>query len=140
MRTTNISYLGVDPGNDKTGFAWVDANGEINRVAVLPTKDLPELLLDILKEDFEAIIIGNGTNNVNVKNLLCKFNNNIKMITIEESYSTEDARKLYWQEQPPKGWRKLVPLGLQVPPINLDGYAAAVLVQRYLTQSKKGTG
>ena len=30
------------------------------------------------------------------------------------------------------GWRALLPEGLRVPPEPLDGYAAAVLVKRYL--------
>lgn len=64
--------------------------------------------------------------------MLMEVTNVIKILMIEEGYSTEEARKLYWQENPPQGWRRLLPLGLQVPPVNLDGYAAAVLVRRYL--------
>ena len=68
--------------------------------------------------------------------MLMEVTNVIKILMIEEGYSTEEARKLYWQENPPQGWRRLLPLGLQVPPVNLDGYAAAVLVRRYLKKNK----
>ena len=78
------------------------------------------------------MILGNGTNCDSIKKMLMEVTNVIKILMIEEGYSTEEARKLYWQENPPQGWRRLLPLGLQVPPVNLDGYAAAVLVRRYL--------
>ena len=51
---------------------------------------------------------------------------------VEEAHSTEDARTLYWQENPPKGLKKLIPLGMLVPPVPLDAYAAVILVRRFL--------
>lgn len=125
-------YLGVDPGSAKTGFAWLEADGQINKVAVLATAALKELLPQILMSAPTAVILGNGTNCDKIKKMLLAADPASKIIVIEESYSTEEARRLYWQENPPHGWRRLLPLGLQVPPVNLDGYAAAVLVRRYL--------
>ena len=60
----------------------------------------------------------------------------LPMSIIEEAHSTEDARKLYWEENPPQGWKKIVPLGLLVPVEPLDAYAAAVLVRRFLHMCK----
>lgn len=125
-------YLGVDPGSAKTGFAWLEADGQIKKVAVLATAALKELLPQILISAPTAVILGNGTNCDKIKKMLLAADPASKIIVIEESYSTEEARRLYWQENPPHGWRRLLPLGLQVPPVNLDGYAAAVLVRRYL--------
>jgi len=51
---------------------------------------------------------------------------------VEEAHSTEEARNLYWQENPPQGWRKLMPLGMLVPDVPLDAYAAVILVRRFL--------
>ena len=56
----------------------------------------------------------------------------VPVIEIDEKHSTEQARTLYWQLNKPHGWRALLPEGLRVPPEPLDGYAAAVLVKRYL--------
>ena len=116
MPENKVWYLGVDPGSAKTGFAWVEADGRIKKVAVLATETLPEVLPQILGSAPAAVILGNGTNCDSIKKMLMEVT----------------ARKLYWQENPPQGWRRLLPLGLQVPPVNLDGYAAAVLVRRYL--------
>ena len=132
MPENKVWYLGVYPGSAKTGFAWVEADGRIKKVAVLATETLPEVLPQILGSAPAAVILGNGTNCESIKKMLMEVTTVIKILMIEEGYSTEEARKLYWQENPPQGWRRLLPLGLQVPPVNLDGYAAAVLVRRYL--------
>jgi hypothetical protein len=58
----------------------------------------------------------------------------LELIVCDEAYSTEEARKLYWELNPPKGWRSLIPLGMLAPPVPLDAYAAVVLVRRYLAE------
>ena len=55
---------------------------------------------------------------------------------IDEAHSTEEARQLYWKLHPPKGLMKLIPLGMRTPPGNMDGLAAVILVQRYLSSKK----
>lgn len=134
MPKNKIWYLGVDPGSAKTGLAWLEDDGTITKTTVIATEKLAAALPQIFSEEPTAVIIGNGTNSANVKAKLAAAAVGATIVTVEESYSTEEARRLYWQENPPQGWRKLIPLGLQVPPINLDGYAAAVLVRRYLKE------
>jgi hypothetical protein len=51
---------------------------------------------------------------------------------VNERDSTLEARDLYWKEVPPRGWRRLVPLSLQVPPEPIDDFAAVVLARRHL--------
>ena len=58
---------------------------------------------------------------------------------VDEKYSTEEAKTLYWKLFPPRGWRSLIPLGLQTPPEPLDGYAAVVQVRRFLEQEEAST-
>ena len=101
---------------------------------MLATAALTELLPQILAAAPAAVILGNGTKSDSIRQMLTAANPAGNIIMIEEGYSTEEARKLYWQENPPRSWRRLLPLGLQVPPVNLDGYAAAVLVRRYLNK------
>lgn len=54
------------------------------------------------------------------------------IVLINEYRTTDEARKLYFQENPPKGWKKLIPLGMQVPPVPVDDYAAIVIGRKYL--------
>lgn len=94
MPENKVWYLGVDPGSAKTGFAWVEADGRIKKVAVLATETLPEVLPQILGSAPAAVILGNGTNCDSIKKMLMEVTN-VLDIMIEEGYSTEEARKLY---------------------------------------------
>ena len=58
------------------------------------------------------------------------------IVLINEYRTTDEARKLYFQENPPKGWKKLIPLGMQVPPVPVDDYAAIVIGRKYLKDNK----
>jgi hypothetical protein len=57
----------------------------------------------------------------------------VDITTVDETGSTLEARVLYWQEHRPRGWRRLVPLSLQVPPEPVDDFAAVVLARRFLS-------
>lgn len=128
-------YLGIDPGSSKTGLAVMDNSGEIAFLQVVQTAKLAENLLACREcwQPLEAVI-GNGTNSGRVSDVVRKVLPDLPLQVIEEAHSTEDARKLYWQVNPPQGWRKIVPLGLLVPVEPLDAYAAAVLLKRFLNR------
>ena len=64
-------------------------------------------------------------------------NHKITTSLIDESHSTEDARKLYWQYNPPTGWRRFVPKGMQFPPEPVDDLTAYVIGMRYTKQLKE---
>lgn len=128
-------YLGIDPGSSKTGLAVMDNSGEIAFLQVVQTVKLAENLL-ACREHWQPLeaVIGNGTNSGRVSDVVRKVLPDLPLKVIEEAHSTEDARKLYWQINPPQGWRKIVPLGLLVPVEPLDAYAAAVLLKRFLNR------
>lgn len=131
-------YLGVDPGRSKTGLALVDEQGKIISLRIAATADiLQELKSFVGKEPIEAIIMGDGTNNNAIGKALTEAFPQKNIHLVGEAYSTEEARALYWVENPPQGWRKLLPLGLQVPPEPLDAYAAVVQVRRWLKENSK---
>jgi hypothetical protein len=77
-------------------------------------------------------VLGNGTNSRNIGESVKRVLNDVMVTVVEEAHSTEEARTLYWQENPPKGLKKLIPLGMLVPPVPLDAYAAVILVRRFL--------
>lgn len=60
----------------------------------------------------------------------------LKVVAVEERNSTLEARALYWQEKPPRGWRRVLPLSLQEPPEPVDDFAAVVLARRFLKSLK----
>lgn len=126
-------YLGVDPGRSKTGLAVTDIQGKILYLQVAETELLKEQLLQVYAGYTPAeIIIGNGTNSKNIAGKIKAWLPEVPLQVVEEAHSTEEARTLYWQENPPTGIKKLIPRGMLVPSEPLDAYAAVVLIKRYL--------
>ncbi len=92
-----------------------------------------------LRKKLKAIVIGDGTGSEEHIGWLQKVLPGFPLHVVDEKFSTEEARVLYWELFPPQGWRRLIPLGLQTPPQPLDGYAAVVQVRRFLQQEETGT-
>ncbi len=133
---TRDVMLGIDPGSSKTGAALLDTDGNIIKTEVLLMVDFAEELKQFLA-DYNVVVcvLGNGTTSEMMAATIKTVLPGIKLRLIDEAHSTEEARLLYWELNPPRGLRKLFPTTMQVPPQNLDGYAAAVLVRRYLKWS-----
>ena len=144
--TTLQFYLGIDPGRDKTGVALVEETGRILAVQVMRTRNFSDALLQFLYETLKvrnawglrkilkAVVLGNGTGSEEHKNWIEKALPGYPVFVLDEKYSTEEAKALYWKLNPPHGLRRLIPLGLQTPPEPLDGYAAVVQVHRFMEQ------
>ena len=130
---TRQKYLGIDPGRSKTGLALVDAAGSILALHIAHTEHIEvELSAFAGKEQLAGIIMGDGTNSKAIGQAVSKVFAAVPLAVVGEAHSTEEARSLYWQVNPPRGWRKLVPLGMLVPSEPLDAYAAVVQVKRWL--------
>ena len=129
----NKLYLGVDPGRSKTGLASVDGAGKILKLHIADSQNIDNEIVEFIQKSCPVqIVLGNGTNSSNIGEAVQKVLPNVDIAVVEEAHSTEEARTLYWQENPPQGWRKLVPLGMLVPDVPLDAYAAVILVRRFL--------
>ena len=74
-----------------------------------------ELISFAGKEQLAGIIMGDGTNSRAIGQAVSKVFAAVPLALVGEAHSTEEARSLYWQVNPPRGWRKLVPLGMLVP-------------------------
>ena len=126
-------YLGVDPGRSKTGLALVDGAGKIVKLHIAESQNIDNEIVEFIKNSCPVqIVLGNGTNSRNIGESVKKVLPDVMVTVVEEAHSTEEARTLYWQENPPKGLKKLIPLGMLVPPVPLDAYAAVILVRRFL--------
>ena len=129
----NKFYLGIDPGRSKTGLALVDEAGKILSPRIAESQNIHNEIVDFTKDNCPALeVLGNGTNSAIIGEAVQKALPNVVAVVVEEAHSTEEARSLYWKENHPQGLKKLVPLGLLVPPVPLDAYAAVVLVRRFL--------
>lgn len=126
------AILGLDPGREKIGLAILDkSTGAILWRAIIAPADL-EKTLQTLSHEIETVALGDSTASAQVRAKVEKTCPNWKIEIVDERGSTLEARELYWQANPPRGWRKLVPLSLQMPPKPLDDFAAAVIARRFL--------
>lgn len=128
-----MSIMAVDPGRDKCGMAVLSAQGEILWRQVVETASLPELARKRFEEyQPKLLVLGNGTTSKAAEARLKETLPELEVRVVDEYRTTEEAKKLYWQVNPPKGWRKLLPLTMQVPPEPVDDLVAVILAQREL--------
>lgn len=132
----NDEILAIDPGREKTGIAILK-NSDVLEHKIINSEELVQTIKSLLeKYIIKTIIMGNGTSSKKKYDLLKREFIDRDIVLINEYRTTDEARKLYFQENPPKGWKKLIPLGMQVPPVPVDDYAAIVIGRKYLKDNK----
>lgn len=132
------SLLAVDPGNNKTGLALLDAHGELVGRIIIDTTLLEEYIQTSFKAypSIAVVVCGNGTNHRKLYPLLESLAEAAgkEAHLVNEAYTTEEAKKLYWVFNPPKGLRRLLPKGFLVPPEPVDDITAYVIGKRWFSE------
>lgn len=132
----NDEILAIDPGREKTGIAILK-NSDVLEHKIINSDELVQIIKSLLeKYIIKTIVMGNGTSSKKKYDLLKQEFIDRDIVLINEYRTTDEARKLYFQENPPKGWKKLIPLGMQVPSVPVDDYAAIVIGRKYLKDNK----
>jgi RNase H-fold protein (predicted Holliday junction resolvase) len=127
-----VTILGVDPGTRKVGFAVVDGEGQTRDLGIELIGDFGARVQGLVTQwAFTAIAIGTGTNARALGRDLAALG--IPVLYVDERETTLKARSLYFADHPPRGWRRLIPLGMQVPPRPVDDYAAVLIARRFLS-------
>ena len=123
--------LGIDPGTRKAGYAVVDETGRVVEQGIVELQPLLARLRQLASErPIAAIALGHGTNAEPLREMLCELGPPVRIVNEHET--TLQARKLYFADHPPRGWRRLIPLGMQLPPRPIDDYAAILIARRFL--------
>ena len=123
--------VSLDPGRNKCGLVLVDCDRDcVIEGQVVATEDV----LDTLQcwkqiAPIERMVLGNGTASESLRDQLPQ---DLPVKLVDERGTTLLARKRYWQLWPPKGWRRLIPQGLLLPPTELDALAALVILESEL--------
>ncbi|MBV8637357.1 MAG: pre-16S rRNA-processing nuclease YqgF [Candidatus Eremiobacteraeota bacterium] len=128
----NTFILGIDPGTRKAGFAIVGRHdgAVIDRGIEAIDELLARAKTLVERHEVETIALGQGTNAHALGAALASLGVPVRLV--DERETTLRARSLYFADHPPRGWRKLIPLGMQVPPRPIDDYAAVLIARRYL--------
>ena len=135
------NVLAIDPGRKKCGIAVI--NNEMKLVAgkVIDKEELiKELKFFLEKYTIKDIAIGGGTNSQEIFEIVTNHFSDIRLTTIIEKDSTMLARKEYFHYNPPRGWLKLIPASLRIPPCPYDDFAAYIIARRFLLDYRKDTG
>ncbi|HWZ90107.1 MAG TPA: crossover junction endodeoxyribonuclease RuvC [Polyangiaceae bacterium] len=132
------AVLGIDPGTRKCGYAVIEyAQGEPLALGIVPTETLAEQL-DSLSHRFaiRAVALGGGTHTAVVAALVRAAG--LPVTVVDERETTLRARARYFAAHPPRGWKRLVPRGMLLPPCPIDDFAALLIAERFL-EREKGT-
>ncbi|MFA7373168.1 MAG: hypothetical protein WC074_06385 [bacterium] len=126
--------MAIDPGRSKCGLAVADENGDILVSKVISCRKLPDELA-LIKELYapEVVLLGNGTASSSVARILSRLGYG-SSICVDETGSTLEARRKYFEINPPQGWRRLIPISFLLTPVDYDDYVARILIERYLSK------
>jgi RNase H-fold protein (predicted Holliday junction resolvase) len=132
--------LAIDPGTEKIGWAAVDQAGAVAGQGIVRGSDWDKQLgrlIDI--GHVRVVVIGNGTNRVNIEQGLTRLLPQVPIVPVDETGSTVDAWILKREELSGRNplkhlWFTLVQLfGAGA----VDDYAARVLARRYLSALRR---
>ena len=123
--------LGIDPGTRKVGFALIDERGAVLAQGIEEVGRLADRVTRLRDElDVHEIALGRGTNAEHIRQALDGMG--LEVTLVDEHETTLRARRLYFADHPPRGWRRLIPLGMQLPPRPIDDYAAVLIARRHM--------
>ncbi|MBD2091179.1 resolvase [Microcoleus sp. FACHB-1515] len=130
--------LGFDPGRQKCGFAVMGLDRNLFYHAVIASADaIPTVQTLRQQYPISILVMGDQTSALEWKQKLLDLPDPLRVVMVDERYSTLEARDRYWQMFPPKGLSRLLPIGLRVIDRPIDDIVAILLIERYLERLVK---
>lgn len=130
--------LAIDPGRSKAGIAAVQRDGQVLYRAVVTVAELKSALEQLcvcLRP--QCVVVGGGTGLSVLEPLLRSLPPELPVHIVDEAYTSEEARRRYLRENPPAGWRRLIPSWLRTPEHPYDDYVAVILAERYWQRTER---
>ena len=126
-----MTWIGLDPGRSKCGLVRSDqTTGQIEVAAVLSSEEcFKQIAIWQERSGIEGVVLGDGTGSKHWQRQLSDLG--LAVHVIPEAGTTLAARTRFWQLEPPRGWRRLLPEGLRLPPRDYDDVVAQLLLERY---------
>lgn len=123
--------MSVDPGRSKCGLLLADCSRQIVIDGLVVEAEHTAGLVARWhqQEPITTLVLGNGTSS---EQWHAALKHVAPVVRVNEAGTTLRARSRYWQIWPARGWRKLLPQGLRLPPCELDAIAALVLLEDQL--------
>ena len=127
-----MTVVGLDPGTRKCGYALVSGLGTPPiTLGIAPVEALGERLRELLAATPARIAaIGRGTNAERIATIAGGLG--LEVVLVDERDTSLLARARFFEDHPPRGWRRLLPRGMLLPDRPIDDYAALLIAERYL--------
>ncbi|MBE9225716.1 pre-16S rRNA-processing nuclease YqgF [Phormidium sp. LEGE 05292] len=126
--------LGFDPGRQKCGFAVMAVDRKLHYHEVIAAENAIATIQELRQiYPISVLVMGDQTTAKTWKKRLNEeLPQPLRIILVDERYSTLEARDRYWQMYPPQGLYKLIPQGMRPLPRPVDDIVAILLIERYL--------
>lgn len=131
--------LGFDPGRRKCGLAVMGVDRTVQYHQVVATEDAIATI-QTLQQQFpiSLLVMGDQTTAKDWKQTLTKsLTEPLRIVMVDERYSSLEARDRYWAMYPPKGLTRLIPQSFRSVPRPVDDIVAILLIERYLQRLVK---
>jgi RNase H-fold protein (predicted Holliday junction resolvase) len=128
--------LGFDPGRDKCGLAVMDRDRRVYYHQVVAATAAIATLEQLRQtHSISLLVMGNQTTAKAWQHTLqTQLSPGLKILLVDERYSTLEAGQRYWQMYPPQGLARWIPSGMRSLPRPVDDIVAILLIERYLDQ------
>jgi hypothetical protein len=131
------TVLAVDPGSAKCGMALVRRNGEGKLDLLWRKVVLVEDLLGAVQEacaiePTAMVVVGSGTGSKGVVHQIRGLLPSMGILVVDEQNTSLQARERYWEHHKRRGWRRIVPATMFLPPEPFDDFVALILAERVL--------
>jgi len=131
-----LKYIFIDPGQEKFGFAVYDEKKNLLVHGIGLLVEFEEKIANIIKKEIceFKFILGDGTAHKKFLKKLKFYYPSADVDLLDEKNSTLEARKLYFEMNPPQGIRRFLPSGLLIPDVEYDDYTAMILAERFFAK------
>lgn len=131
------TVLAIDPGSSKCGLALVRREADGLLSVLWRGVFAKEQLVARLDEanavgSFNMVIVGSGTRSREIVAAIREAMPSIGVLVVDEKDTTLQARERYWEYHKRRGFRRLFPSTLFVPPEPVDDFVALILAERVL--------
>ena len=127
-------WAALDPGRQKCGLVRTDAScTELVHLLICSPREAWDWLQHWQHQaPLQGVVLGDGTASGPWRKALSELEPAVPVVLQPEAGSTLAARERYWQFLPARGWQRVLPRGLRLPPRPVDDLAAMVLLEAHL--------
>jgi RNase H-fold protein (predicted Holliday junction resolvase) len=126
--------LGFDPGRQKCGLAIMGLDRSLYYHEVVPAQEAIATIQSLQQQyPISFLVMGDQTSAKDWRQQINEgLTDPLRILPVDERYSSLEARDRYWQMYPPTGLAKLLPQGVRTVPRPIDDIVAILLIERYL--------